>query len=140
VIVPPFVSNVENFWDEPDFVRWLRRLGSFARVLMFDKRGTGLSDRVTELPGLEVRIDDLRGVMDAVGFEKAALMGISEGGSLAALFAATYPQRCDTLVFYGCFAKFTSWLPTQEALEGFIGYIDQQLGHGGKFAALRADA
>ena len=131
VIVPPFVSNVENFWDEPDFARWLRRLGSFARVLMFDKRGTGLSDRVSELPGLEARIEDLRGVMDAVGFEKAALMGISEGGSLAALFAATYPQRCEALVFYGCFAKFTSWLPTQEALDAFIGYIDQHWGTGG---------
>ena len=130
VIVPPFVSNVENFWDEPDFARWLRRLGSFARVLMFDKRGTGLSDRVSELPGLEARIEDLRAVMDAVGFEKAALMGISEGGSLAALFAATYPQRCEALVFYGCFAKFSSWLPTQEALDGFIGYIDQHWGTG----------
>jgi pimeloyl-ACP methyl ester carboxylesterase len=134
VIVPPFVSNVENFWDEPDFARWLRRLGSFARVLMFDKRGTGLSDRVSELPGLEARIEDLRGVMDAVGFEKAALMGISEGGSLAALFAATYPQRCEALVFYGCFARFTSWLPTQEALDAFIGYIDQ---HWAREAACR---
>ena len=61
VIVPPFVSNVENFWDEPDFARWLRRLGSFARVLMFDKRGTGLSDRVSELPGLDARIACGRG-------------------------------------------------------------------------------
>ena len=115
VIVPPFVSNVEHFWDEPDFARWLRRLGSFARVLMFDKRGTGLSDRVSELPGLEERIEDLRGVMDAVGLEKAALMGLSEGGSLAALFAATYPHRCEALVFCGCFAKFTSWFPTQRS-------------------------
>ena len=77
-----------------------------------------------------MRIEDLRAVMDAVGFEKAALMGISEGGSLAALFAATYPQRCDALVFYGCFARFTSWFPTQEALDGFIGYIDQHWGTG----------
>ncbi len=131
VVAPPFVSNIENFWDEPDFARWLRRLGGFARVLMFDKRGTGLSDRVSELPGLEERIEDLTGVMDAVGFEKAALMGISEGGSLAALFAATYPQRCDALVFCGCFARFTSWLPTQEALEGLFCYIDQHWGTGG---------
>ncbi len=131
VIVPPFVSNVENFWDEPDFARWLQRLGSFARVLMFDKRGTGLSDRVNELPGLDSRIDDLRGVMDAAGFEKAAVMGMSEGGSLAALYAATYPQRCDALVFYGCFARFASWLPTKEALDAFLGYIDQHWGTGG---------
>jgi class 3 adenylate cyclase/predicted alpha/beta hydrolase len=131
VIVPPFVLNVENFCDEPDFARWLRRLGSFARVLMFDKRGTGLSDRVNELPGLDTRIDDLRGVMEAAGFETAAVMGMSEGGSLAALFAATYPQRCDALVFYGCFARFTSWLPTKEALDAFLGYIDQHWGTGG---------
>lgn len=82
VIVPPFVSNVENFWDKPDFARWLRRLGSFARVLMFDKRGTGLSDRGSELPGLEVRIDDLRGVMDAVGFEKAGSWAYRKAGPL----------------------------------------------------------
>ena len=141
VVAPPFVSNIENFWDEPDFARWLRRLGGFARVLMFDKRGTGLSDRVSELPGLEERIEDLTGVMDAVGFEKAALMGnSSEGGSLAALFAATYPQRCDALVFCGCFARFTSWLPTQEALEGnFLPLYRPTLGHGGQFAAIRSN-
>jgi pimeloyl-ACP methyl ester carboxylesterase len=108
VVVPPFVSNIENFWDEPDFARWLQRLGTFARIVMFDKRGTGMSDRVSELPGLEVRIDDLRAVMDAAGLETAAVLGISEGGSLAAMFAATYPQRCSGLIFYGCFARFTS--------------------------------
>ena len=131
VIAPPFVSNIENFWDEPDFARWLNRLGEFARVAMFDKRGTGMSDRVSDLPNLETRIEDLRAVMDAAGMEKAAIMGISEGGSLASMFAATYPHRCDALVFYGCFAKFTSWLPTQEALDGFLGYIDQHWGTGG---------
>ena len=95
---------------------------------MFDKRGTGMSDRVTELPGLEQRIDDVRAVMDAVGMEQAALLGMSEGGSLTALFAATYPERCSALVLYGSFARFTSWLPTEEALAGFLRLYRSGLG------------
>ena len=142
VLAPPFVSNIENYWDEPDFARWLLRLASYARVVMLDKRGTGMSDRVAELPGLDERIDDLRAVMDAVGMEQAALLGMSEGGPLTALFAATYPERCRALVLYGTFARFTSWLPTEEALEGFLGYIDQAWGTGGSlplFAPTRAN-
>ena len=92
---------------------------------MFDKRGTGMSDRVAELPGLDQRIDDLRAVMDAAGMEQAALLGISEGGPLAALFAATYPDRCRALVLYGGFVRFSSWFPTEEAIAAFLGYIDQ---------------
>ena len=83
VLAPPFVSNVEHWWDEPDVARWLLRLASYARVVMFDKRGTGMSDRVAELPGLDQRMDDLRAVMDAAGMEQAALIGISEGGPLS---------------------------------------------------------
>jgi pimeloyl-ACP methyl ester carboxylesterase len=142
VIVPPFVSNIENYWDEPDFSRWLLRMAGYARVVMFDKRGTGMSDRVGELPGVDERMDDLRAVMDAVGMQQAALLGISEGGPLAALFAATYPQRCSALVLYGSFARFTSWLPTTEALNEFLGYIDQAWGTGGSlplFAPTRAN-
>ena len=78
VFVPGFISQIENYWDEPGFARWLRRLGSFARVVLFDKRGTGLSDRLSELPGMDLRMDDVRAVMDAVEFDKAAVMGISE--------------------------------------------------------------
>jgi pimeloyl-ACP methyl ester carboxylesterase len=131
VIAPFFVSNIEVWWDSSDAARWLLRLASFARVAVFDKRGTGMSDRVTELPGLEQRIDDVRAVMDAVGMEQAALLGMSEGGSMMALFAATYPERCSALVLYGSFARFTSWLPTEETLAGFLGYIDQAWGSGG---------
>ena len=131
VIIPFFVSNIEVWWEYPDCARWLLRLASFARVAMFDKRGTGMSDRVTELPGLEQRIDDVRAVMDAVGMERAALLGMSEGGSLTALFGATYPERCSALVLYGSFARFASWLPTEEALAAFLGYIDQAWGSGG---------
>jgi pimeloyl-ACP methyl ester carboxylesterase len=130
VFAPPFVSNV-NYWDEPDFARWLLRLASYTRVVMFDKRGTGMSDRVAELPGLDERMDDLRAVMEAAGMEEAALLGISEGGPLTALFAATHPERCRGLVLYGSFARFASWLPTEEALAQFLGYIDQAWGTGG---------
>jgi pimeloyl-ACP methyl ester carboxylesterase len=106
VMVPGFVSNVENYWDQPDFARFLYRLGSYARVVTFDKRGTGMSDRVAELPGLDQRMDDLRAVMDAAGMEQASLLGISEGAPLAVLFAATYPDRCRALTLYGSFSRF----------------------------------
>jgi pimeloyl-ACP methyl ester carboxylesterase len=142
VLAPPFISNVEHWWDEPDIARWLLRLASYARVVMFDKRGTGMSDRVSELPGLDQRMDDLRAVMDGAGIEQAALLGISEGGTLAALFAATYPERCRALVLYGSFARFASWFPTEEALAAFFGYVDQAWGTGGsilKFAPSRAN-
>ncbi len=142
VIAPGFVSHIENYWDEPGFARWLNRLGTFARVVMFDKRGTGLSDSVSELPGMDQRMDDFRTVMDAVGLEKAAVMGISEGGSLASLFAAHHPARCQSLVLYGAFARFSSWFPTQEALEGLFQYIDSDWGSGqslGMFAPSMAD-
>src|SRR5580700_7426019 len=88
VFVPGFVSHIENYWEHPDLARWLLRLGRFGRVIMFDKRGTGLSDAVPEVPSLDLRLDDVRAVMDAVGVQRAALLGISEGGPLAALFAA----------------------------------------------------
>jgi pimeloyl-ACP methyl ester carboxylesterase len=131
VVALPFVSNVEVLWESPDAARWLLRLASYARMAMFDKRGTGMSDRVSELPGLDQRMDDLRAVMDVADMEQAALFGISEGGPLTAIFAATYPERCSALVLYGSFARFTDWLPTEEALAGFLGYIDQAWGSGG---------
>lgn len=142
VIVPGFVSNVENYWDQPDFARFLRRMGGYARVVTFDKRGTGGSDRVTELPGLEVRMDDLRAVMDATGMEQAALLGISEGAPLSALFAASYPERCRALVLYGSFSRFSYWFPTEEALAGFFEYVEKAWGTGGsihRFAPSRAN-
>jgi len=142
VMVPGFVSNVENYWDEPDFARFLTRLASYARVVIFDKRGTGMSDRVTELPGLEQRMDDLRAVMDAAGMEDAALLGISEGAPLSILFAATYPDRCRALALYGSFSKFSYWFPTEEALAAFFSYVGQAWGTGGsleRFAPSRAN-
>ncbi len=93
----------------PGFVS-LERLGSFSRLIRFDKRGTGLSDRMAEIPTLEQRMDDVRAVMDAVGSERAALFGISEGGPMSCLFAATYPERTSALVLYGSYAR-RSWAP-----------------------------
>jgi pimeloyl-ACP methyl ester carboxylesterase len=131
VFVPPFVSNLEVYWEERDWARWLNRMGSYARVAMFDKRGTGLSDRVSDIPGLDQRMDDLRAVMDAVGMEQAAIFAMSEGGPLSAMFAATYPQRCRALVICGGFARFASWFPTDEAVAQFLAYIEHAWGSGG---------
>src|ERR1700751_3194208 len=128
VFVPGFVSHIENYWEHPDLARWLLRLGSFARVIMFDKRGTGLSDPVPEVPSLDVRMDDVRAVIDAVGIERAAPFGISEGAPLTTLFAATYPERCRGLVLYGGFAR-SSWI-TPEGLNAYLVYIDTAWGSG----------
>jgi len=105
VLVPGFVSNVELAWDMPFSGPALRKIGTFARVISFDKRGTGLSDRTVGVPTLEQRMDDVRAVMDAVGVERAALWGISEGGPMCVLFAATYPIRTSALVLQGSFAR-----------------------------------
>jgi hypothetical protein len=86
VFVPGWVSNIEVYWEEPTMARFLTRLGSFSRLILFDKRGTGLSDRVTDMPGLEVRMDDVRAVIDAAHSEQAVLFGTSEGGPMSALF------------------------------------------------------
>lgn len=110
VLVPGWVSNLEVFWEEPSMVRFLKRLASFSRLILFDKRGTGLSDRVADMPTLEVRMDDVRAVMDAVGAEQAALFGYSEGGPMCALFAATHPGRASALIMLGSYARRT-WAP-----------------------------
>ena len=105
VWVPNWLSNVDVWWDEPEFARFFERLGSFSRLLMFDRRGSGLSDPVTGAPTLEERMDDIRAVMDAAGSERAALCGFSEGAPMAVVFAATYPERVSALVLYGAYAK-----------------------------------
>ena len=105
VFVPGFVSHLEENWNSTAKERFFKKLASFARLILFDKRGTGLSDRSSELFTLEQRMDDVRAVMDAVGSERAALFGISEGGPMSILFAATYPERTHALVMYGTYAK-----------------------------------
>jgi pimeloyl-ACP methyl ester carboxylesterase len=109
VFAPGFVSNVEYGWEEPTLEWFYRRLASFCRLIIFDKRGTGLSDRVSGVPDLETRMDDLRAIMDAAGSERAAVLGYSEGAAMAALFAATYPERTPALVLYGSFLAW-EWL------------------------------
>src|SRR5881227_3127228 len=128
VCAPGWISHLEYDWEYPPFVRFHERLASFSRLILFDKRGTGLSDRVSisELPTLEQRMDDVRAVMDAAGSERAALFGASEGGVMCALFSATYPERTSALVIYGSYAKgiatadYPQGLAEEEALDEFI--------------------
>ena len=133
VLVPGWISNIDVFWEEPAFNRFLTRLASFSRLILFDKRGTGLSDRVADMPSLEVRMDDVRAVMDAVGSERAALFGYSEGGTMSALFAATYPARTSALIMAGAFARRMSapdypWGVTEEQMDAFVDKIQREWG------------
>jgi pimeloyl-ACP methyl ester carboxylesterase len=105
VLVPGFVSQVELLWEEPGVARFLRRLTAFSRLLVFDKRGQGLSDRPGRPPTLEESMDDLKAVIDAAGFERPALLGISEGGPMSTLYAATHPDRLSGLILFGTFAR-----------------------------------
>ena len=129
IFVPGFVSQIEHYWEEPNFAGWLTRLGQFARVVLFDKRGTGLSDRVA-IPPMDERMDDIRAVMDAVGSNSAAVLGFSEGGSLATIFAAYHPDRCDNLILAGAFANFNSWFPNESGMQKLLAYVDTSWGTG----------
>jgi pimeloyl-ACP methyl ester carboxylesterase len=133
ILVPGWMSNIEVFWEEPAVARFLRRLASFSRLILFDKRGTGLSDRLGDVPDLETRMDDVRAVMDAVGSERAALCGYSEGGVMCALFAATYPSRTTALITIGSFPRQKPgpdypWGRTQEQQEEFLHAIQKDWG------------
>lgn len=108
VVVPGFISHLEQFWENPAFARLNRQLGSFARVITFDKRGTGLSDQTAQLPDIDRRMLDLCAVIDAVRSERPSLLGISEGGAMSILYAATYPERVRSLVVFGSFASTVS--------------------------------
>jgi pimeloyl-ACP methyl ester carboxylesterase len=133
VFVPGWVSHLEYAWENPVYARFFERLSSFSRLILFDKRGTGLSDRDVGFPTLEERMDDLRAVMDAVGSKRATVFGSSEGGSLCILFAATHPERTAALILFGCFAKRISspdypWAPTKEEREKWIEMIESDWG------------
>jgi class 3 adenylate cyclase/pimeloyl-ACP methyl ester carboxylesterase len=121
-----WVGSFDSAWENPSHRRWLERLGTLGRVILWDKRGTGLSERLPadQVPTLEERIDDLRVVLDAVGSERAHVFGLSEGGALSALFAATHPERVATLIICGGFARTLyaddyDWAPTEEQAERF---------------------
>ena len=132
VFVPGWVSHLDYLWEGPS-AGFLTRLASFSRLILFDKRGTGLSDRVAEMPTIEQRMDDVRAVMDAAESERAALLGISEGAAMCAVFAATYPERTAALVIYGGYAKRVwdpeyPWAPTPAERQQFYDAIEQEWG------------
>ena len=110
VFVPGLVSHLEHQWDEPLQAAFFRRLASFSRLVRFDKRGAGLSDRVERMPTIEDRMDDVRAVMEAAGSERAAILGLSEGGPLGIVFAATNPDRTSGLILWNTFARL-AWAP-----------------------------
>jgi pimeloyl-ACP methyl ester carboxylesterase len=142
VLVPGFFSHLEIDREYPANARIFERLGSVARLIRFDKRGTGLSDRGVGLPDFETRMDDVRAVMDAVGSESAALFGYSEGGPLCILVAATYPERVRALVLYGVYAKRSHpdeeypWAPTQEERERVARELEETWGESADLSVL----
>lgn len=135
VFVQGYITHLELEWDDPRPAQFYRRLASFSRLIRFDKRGTGLSDRDGSLPTLEERMDDVRAVMDAVGSKRAILLGSSEGGPMSMLFAATYPERVSSLVLYGAMARAAwaedcPWGRTEEQLQLGLKIVDEKWGSG----------
>lgn len=140
VIVPGFVSHLEHQWEEPGLARFLERLATFSRVITFDKRGTGMSDRGSRAPTLEERMADMLAVMKAVNSKQAALFGISEGGPMSILFAATYPEKTSALIIYGSWAKGSRsedypWTLPKEQFERWIDTIPRNWGDPDSLAA-----
>lgn len=137
VMAPGFVSHVEYMWENPITAHFLRRLASFARVVTFDKRGTGMSDSIPPgtMPSLEERMDDASAVMEAAGVDRATMYGVSEGGPMSVLFAATYPDRTNALVLYGAWVRrlrAPDWPhgPTLEEHEEFTRQFEEHWGEG----------
>jgi len=133
VYIPSWITNVEENWEEPTYARMLTRLASFSRLILFDKRGTGLSDRVPALSTLEERMEDVQAVMGAVGSSRAVLFGSTEGGAMSAVFAAMHPERVQALVMYGAYAKRIRspdypWGPTEEERQHFYDRIMREWG------------
>jgi pimeloyl-ACP methyl ester carboxylesterase len=135
VVVPGWVSHLEEAWRDPVYRQFMQRLASFTRLIRIDRRGTGLSDRVPSHATLEQRMDDVRAVMDAVGSEKAALLGISEGGPMCTLFAATYPGRTEALILASTMASGVRsedypWAMSLEQHEKFLDVVEENWGTG----------
>jgi pimeloyl-ACP methyl ester carboxylesterase len=112
VAIPPLAQNIELTWERPEYRTMLERLGSFARVLHFDKRGTGASDRTARVPTMDERVEDLRAVMDHAGIERAYMLGVSEGGPMAIALAATYPDRVEGVVLMSSGARIYGTRPS----------------------------
>jgi pimeloyl-ACP methyl ester carboxylesterase/DNA-binding CsgD family transcriptional regulator len=129
VMVPGFVSHIEVAWEEPKYANFFSRLASFSRLILFDKRGTGLSDPVATAPAMDERMDDIRAVMDAAGSARAAIFGVSEGGTLSILFAHRHPQRAVALILYGSWARRLAgpdypWGLRADELDGFLARME----------------
>ena len=147
VLAPGFISHLEVGWEEPSLVHWYSRLASFRRVIAFDKRGTGLSDPASHAPTLEESVDDLRAVMDAAGAERPDVFGVSEGGTMAMLLAAAHPDRVNSLVLYGTFARLLEaadypWGVSTQAIERLMELSGSGWGEGislGGWAPSRRD-
>jgi pimeloyl-ACP methyl ester carboxylesterase len=140
VLVPGFISHLEFDWEEPRHAAFLERLGSFARLIRLDKRGTGMSDRQGGIADLEARMDDVRAVMDAVGSERAAIFGYFEGGPMSILFAATYPRRTRALVLFGTYAATWSQGLTDEDVARQVEDIVSRWGEGSTILRFAPDA
>src|SRR5215210_2297740 len=140
VWVPTWISQCEHLWADPQLRAGFERIASFSRLIMFDRRGSGLSDPMEGAPTLEEQMDDVLAVMDAAGSERASVVGLLEGGQMAAMFAATHPERTAALVLYSTFARAT-WAPDYDwawpaeeraaRMEDFIGYWGEGLVAGG---------
>ncbi len=133
VVVPGIFSNVDYQWEEPSSAACLRRLAFFSRLILFDPRGRGLSDRAPELPPLEQQMDDVNAVLEAVGSPRAALLGLSQGGAMAALYAATYPGRTTALILYAAYPCVRGdddfpWGRSEEWLEEWARALEEDWG------------
>src|SRR5438309_11252950 len=129
IYVPSWISQVEHYWEDPVIARYFGRLASFSRLIMFDRRGSGLSDPVGRAPTLEEQMDDVVAVMDAAGSERAAVFAQMEGGAMAALFAATHPERTAALVLYEAMPRMSwapdyPWAPTHEERAAWVAALD----------------
>ena len=141
MLISGFVSHLDLDWDDPRHAHFLDRLGTMGRLIRFDKRGTGMSDRPPGVPDLETRMHDVLAVMDAVGSEHAVLVGYSEGGPMAVMMAAMHPERVQSLVLYGCYARRVwaedyPWAQTEEERVGVHGHPGAAVGLGGGHAAI----
>src|SRR4051794_37449011 len=140
LFAPGFVSHVDLYWTDPLLTSFMRRLASFSRLIIFDKLGTGASDPVSHVPTLEERVEDMRAVLDAAGSERPALFGISEGGPMSVLFAASHPDRISALVLYGSYARGTpapDYFPeTQEEYDELAERMDVAVTNWGEGRAL----
>jgi len=130
VMVPGFVSHLEVAWEQPNLAHFFSRLASFSRLILFDKRGTGLSDPVSSAPTMDERMDDIRAVMDAAGSTRAAIFGVSEGGTLSILFAHRHPDRATALILYGSWARRLAgtdypWGLRAQELDGFLSRMEE---------------